>query len=189
MSIKKAPALLAAALATGLGVLAAASPVNAQSADDQSMNDRMRILQQRIDDLAKQLDTMKREQQEQAAKAAAAPAAPSVAPSGAVAATGKAAAEDTKFDKFMKGFFGTLDASMDYTTKGIDQLSAYHWNYANPLDPGSGLVRGGNKGTAVGRVGWIPALSSNGSNIGYRGSHNIPKPISTSSTRYPPHST
>lgn len=180
MSIKKAPALLAAALATGLGVLASAGPANAQSADDQSMNDRMRILQQRIDDLAKQLDAMKQEQQQQAARAAAAPAAPAGAgPAAPMTAQGggKAAAEpETKFDKFLKGFYGTLDSSLDFTTKGIDQKSAYHWGYANPLDPSSGLVRGSNKGYgAVGRVGYILAMSSNGSNIGYRGSHTIPK--------------
>ena len=183
MSIKKAPTLLAAALATGLGVLASASPVNAQSADDQSMNDRMRILQQRIDDLAKQLDTMKREQQEQAAKAAAAPAAPAAPVTGAGAtapstakAGAKPAAPEDKFDKFLKGFYGTLDSSLDYTTKGIDQKSAFHWSYANPLVPSSGLVQGSNKGYgAVGRVGYIFAMSSNGSNVGYRGSHKIPK--------------
>jgi predicted porin len=172
MIIKKAPALLAAALATGLGVLASAGPAYAQSADDPSMNDRMRILQERIDDLAKQLDAMKQEQQAQQARAAAAPPPPSAPPSGMTAKAGEST--EPRLDKFLKGFFGTLDASMDYTTKGIDQASAYEWSYANPLNPSSGLVRGANKGTAVGRVGYILALSSNGSNIGYRGSHTIP---------------
>ncbi len=107
-----------------------------------------------------------------------------MAPSGAAAATG-AAAEETKFDKFMKGFYGTLDVLDAFTTKGIDQPSAFHWNYANPLDPGSGLVRGGNKGTAVGASA-ISRDVDNGSNIGYRGSHKIPKTrILTSSTRCP----
>ncbi len=176
MSIKKAPALLLAVLASGLGMLTYAGPVNAQSAD-QSMQDRMRVLQQRIDDLARQLEEMKKEQQQQA-KAAAAPPAPPAAPSGAGAqakAGGKEAEPETKFDKFIKGFYGTLDASMDFTTKGIDQQSAFHWDYVNPLVPSSGLVRGSNKGPATGRVGWILALSSNGSNVGYRGSHKIPK--------------
>ena len=144
------------------------------------MQDRMRILQQRIDDLAQQLDAMKKEQQDQAARAAAAPAAPMAPATGAGPAVAKGGAKEaepeTKFDKFMKGFYGTLDSSLDFTTKGIDQQSAYHWSYANPLDPSSGLVRGSNKGYgAVGRVGYILAMSSNGSNVGYRGSHRIPK--------------
>src|SRR5579863_8149210 len=179
MVIKKAPGLLAAVLASGLILGTYTEPSAAQSAQDQAMQDRMRILQDRIDDLAKQLDAMKKEQQAQAAKAAAAPAAPAAPATGAGAAapTAKAGAKpvetEPKFAGFMKGFFGTFDMSLDDTTKGIDQTSAFHWSYANPLDPSSGLVQGGNKGVAVGRVGWIPAISSNGSNIGYRGTHKI----------------
>jgi hypothetical protein len=183
MVINKAPGLLAAMLASGLILGTYTEPSAAQSAQDQAMQDRMRILQDRIDDLAKQLDAMKKEQQAQAAKAAAAPAAPPAPATGAGAAapsaakTGaKPAAPEDKFDKFLKGFYGTLDSSLDFTSKGIDQQSAYHWSYTNPLNPGSGLVRGANKGFgAVGRTGYILAMSSNGSNIGYRGSHNIPK--------------
>ncbi|HXR20078.1 MAG TPA: porin [Steroidobacteraceae bacterium] len=180
MAIKKVPGLPVALLASGLMIYTYAGQSAAQSAQDQSMQDRMRILQQRIDDLAQQLDAMKKEQQAQAAKAAAAPAAPAAAPSGAGAEVAKAggkkeAAPESKFDNFMKGFFGTLDVSFDDTTKGIDQGSAFHWNYADPLNPASGLVQGGNKGPATGRVGYIPAISSNGSNIGYRGSHRIGK--------------
>jgi hypothetical protein len=62
---------------------------------------------------------------------------------------------------------------VDDTSKGIDQTSAYSWSYVNPLNPNSGFVEGGNKGRAVGRVTGLGALSSNGSNVGYRGSHSI----------------
>jgi hypothetical protein len=160
-------------LAVGLAIAGYSGTGVAQSAQDQSMQDRMRIMQDRIDELARQLEQMKKEQQEQQAKAAAAaPSAVATAKPGEK--EGKEASTEPKFDKFMSGFFGTLDVSFDDATKGIDQLSAFHWNYNDPMNPASGLVRGGNKGFgAVGRVGYIPAISSNGSNIGYRGSHKI----------------
>ena len=171
MAINKAPGLLVALLASGLVIFSYPDPSVAQTAQDQTMQDRMRILQERIDDLAKQLEAMKKEQQIQAAAVPAAPAAP------AAAATAKAGAKqaepETKFDKFAKGFFGTFDVSFDDTTKGMGGLKAYSWSYANPLDPSSGLVRGGQKGGPVGRVGFLGAIASNGSNIGYRGSHKI----------------
>ena len=33
---------------------------------------------------------------------------------------------ETKFDNFLKGFYGALDVSVDYTTKGIYNPVAYH---------------------------------------------------------------
>lgn len=148
-----------------------------EAADNAALKDQMRIMMQRIDDLTKQVENMKQQQQQQQA-AVLAPAAvpqpvqgPGAAPE--VPKVAKAASAETKFDQFMKGFYGTFDVSIDDTTKGIDQKSAYSWGLANPLDPNSGFVRGGNKGPAVGRVGYIWAMSSNGSNIGYRGSHKI----------------
>ena len=166
MTIFTAPRLLAAVLAFGLVILSCPIQGVAQTAPDPSVQNQMRVLQERIEALSKELDAIQKQQQQQAAAAAAAPA-------GKAAAAPKEAAAETKFDKFMKGFYGTLNVSLDETTKGIDQTSAFHWNYANPLDPGSGLVAGGNKGPAVGRIGYLLAMSSNGSNIGYRGSHKI----------------
>ncbi len=166
MNIFTAPRLLVAVLASGLLLLSYPDRGAAQSTPDSSVDAKMRILQERIDALSKELDAIQKQQQ------AAAAAAAKPAPAPGEKAGGKEVTVD-KFDKFLKGFFGTMDLSLDDTTKGIDQLSAYHWNYNNPLDPSSGLIRGGNKGPAVGRVGYIPAISSNGSNIGYRGSHRI----------------
>ena len=166
MTIFTAPRLLAAVLAFGLVILGCPIQGVAQTAPDPSVQNQMRILQERIEALSKELDAIQKQQQQQAAAVAAAPA-------GTAAAAPKEAGAETKFDKFMKGFYGNLNVSLDETTKGIDQTSAFHWSYTNPLDPGSGLVVGGNKGPAVGRVGYLLAMSSNGSNIGYRGSHKI----------------
>jgi hypothetical protein len=185
MAIIKAPGLLVALLASGLIVFSYSERSVAQSAQDQaaqnqSIQDRMRILQERIDDLAKQLEAVKRDQSNATAAAAAAATAPTststpaaVAKAGGKASGGKEPGAESSFDKFIKGFYGTMDVSLDDTTKGIKGLKAFEWSYANPLDPTSPLVRGPQKGGPVGRVGWLGALSSNGSNIGYRGSHKI----------------
>jgi predicted porin len=168
MSNFTAPRLLVAALAFGLVILSCPDQGVAQVAPDPSVENRMRILQERIEAMSKELEAIQKEQ----AREAAAAQKPAPAPSVKAGATPEVAAE-TKFDKFMKGFYGNLNISLDDTTKGIDQLSAFHWSYANPLVPSSGLVAGGNKGPAVGRIGYLLAMSSNGSNVGYRGSHKV----------------
>jgi predicted porin len=167
MSIFTAPRMLVAVLASGLLIFSCPDRSVAQSTDS-SVQNQMRILQERIEALSQELDSIQKEQ----AKAAAAAQKPAPAPTDKAVA--KEAPADTKFDKFMKGFYGTFDVSLDDTTKGINQASAFHWSYVNPLNPSSGLVQGANKGVgAVGRIGYLFAMSSNGSNIGYRGSHKI----------------
>jgi len=145
-------------------VLAASSGTSYAAGDDA----QIRALQQQIQDLARQVDALSKKQaaQEQHPPAAA-PAAP---PEKAAKAAPPA---DTKFDKFLKGFYGTLDVSLDYTTKGMGNLSAFHFSLANPLDPNSGIVRGTQKGPPVGRVGWLGSMASNKSNVGYRTTHAI----------------
>ena len=46
---------------------------------------------------------------------------------------------ETKFDNFLKGFYGSLGVSVDYTTKGINNPNAYNYYYANGA-PGSPYV-------------------------------------------------
>jgi len=81
---------------------------------------------------------------------------------------------DSRLEKLLKGFYGTLDVSIDDVTKGMDGMVAYHLttdaqgnpilDYAHPKSGGAG---------PVGRVGYMPALSSNKSNLGYRGEHKV----------------
>ena len=131
--------------------------------DTQALKEQMRIMRQQMDQLQKQLDDMAAKQQK------AAPAAPSTAQAMGPAKPAEAPAEP-KFEKFMKGFFGTLDVSLDDATKGIRGLTAYAY-------PGSGsppFVSSGPKGTQItGSVGWLGDLSTNKSVLGYRGSHKI----------------
>jgi predicted porin len=140
---------LAAWLAAGLLLFSYSGPTLAQEtpADQEA---RMRILQQRIDDLGKQLKQIQEEQTK----------------------TSKTVGTvDKAWNTFIKGFFGTLDVSIDYTTKGMEDMVAYHWGSAP--DGGPPYVNNGPKSPPFGRVSWMPMMASNGSNIGYRGTHKI----------------
>ena len=142
---------LAALLAAGLVLISYSGPTLAQATPgDQEA--RMRILQQRIDDLGKQLKQMQEEQ----------------------AKTSKTVSTvDKAWSTFIKGFFGTLDVSTDYTTKGESDLIAYHFGSApngGPPYPNKGPK---SPPGPFGRVSWMGMMSSNGSNVGYRGSHKI----------------
>jgi len=78
---------------------------------------------------------------------------------------------EARLEKILNGFYGTLDVSAEDTTKGMSGFVAYHLNaagtgldYTNPKNGGAG---------PVGAVGWMPAISSNKSVLGYRGDHAI----------------
>ncbi len=172
------PILVAlAACAAGSTIGTAVFADDAQ--DNAQLKEQMRIMMQQMQELQKQVQDLKRQQQQ------AVQTPPPAAPSGAPPAAGPKAAQaegpaapaavpsEPKFEKFLKGFYGTLDVSLDDTTKGIRGLNAYHWSYVDPANPNSGYVQGGQKGGPVGSVGWIGSLSTNKSVLGYRGSHKI----------------
>jgi predicted porin len=176
MLTTKAPRLWFAALA---GVLAIACyPTPSRAADDPALKEQIRILKQRIDELNQQVDELARKQEQQAAAAAAAPAAKPAGPPpepkfDAFMKEQKDKGGEPKLAAFLKGFYGTLDVSFDDVTKGIAGLQAYHWSLSDPTNPNSAPVQGGLKGGPVGRLGYLPALSTNKSQIGYRFSHKI----------------
>jgi len=142
-----------ALLATVVVLFSYSSPTFAQAAAaDQDA--RMRILQQRIDDLSKQLKQIQDEQTK----------------------TSKTVSTvDKAWNTFIKGFFGTLDVSIDATTKGMSNLVAYPYSSLG-VNGGPPYMQGPAKNGGAGpygNVGWLGMMSSNGSNIGYRGSHKI----------------
>jgi predicted porin len=155
----KSPAAWVAALAGVLAIAACPTPVRAET--DQAVQEQIRILKQKIDDLNKQVEDLAKKQQATAAAAAAAgPAKPAAPPA------------EPKFEGFMKGFFGTLDVSVDATTKGMDNLVAYPFAAA----PSGPFVAGTTpKSPPFGRTGWLGMMASNGSNVGYRGTYKIGK--------------
>src|SRR5215472_4105762 len=87
---------LAAWLVAVLVLFANATPAFAQTAADQDA--KMRVLQQRIDDMSKQLKDLQDAQAKEAKTVSTV---------------------DKAWNTFIKGFFGTLDVSIDYTTKGM----------------------------------------------------------------------
>jgi len=163
----RARGTFAAALAVSLVVFSYSNPSIAQTTTDPQVDSKLRDLQQRIDELQKELQAVRQQQQQQNQDVQKATQA-------ANKATEVADQQQTAFSNFMKGFFGTLDASVDYTTKGMGGLVANDWAYASGA-PGSPFIVTGVKSPPYGRVGWLGAMSSNGSNIGYRGTYHIPK--------------
>jgi predicted porin len=172
----KASKLLGAVLAavlllTGFPGRSFADP----AADAAALQEQIRVMKQRIDELNKQVDDLAKKQQQQQAAAQPAPAPGAGAPEPKFDAFMKDYKKDSepKLATFLKGFYGTLDVSFDDVTKGIAGMQAYHWSLSDPANPNSAPVQGGLKGGPVGRLGYLPALSTNKSQIGYRYSHKI----------------
>jgi predicted porin len=98
------------------------------------------------------------------------------------AASNVALADDAKgkssteafVEQLVKGFYGTFDVSVDYSSKGMGGLVAYGYSSNGTLTQTS-FPSTGQKGfaTPYGRVGFMPEISTNKSGIGWRGSHAI----------------
>jgi len=143
-------------------------------AQAQALKEQMRIMQQQMLEMQKKIDALSQQQAALAAKPAAPPVA-AVVPPPAKEAKKEAPAEPL-FDKFAKGFYGTLDVSVDDVTKGENGFVAYPYSAFNPANPGvyvRGPAKAGGAGP-VGNVGYVVGLSTNKSVLGYRGSHKIP---------------
>jgi predicted porin len=157
--------------AAGAGILGLASlpgkSLAATGTEADALKEQVRAMSSRIEELSKQIDTLSKQQKTSAA-------APAVPAQGAPAPMRKETSSEPQFDAFIKRFYGTLDVSFDDTSKGMQGLVAYPYALVDPANPNSGFVRaGGAKSGPVGRVGWMPAFSTNNSKIGYRGSHAI----------------
>ncbi len=152
--IKLRPGAMAVAMALGATTV---FPLAAQAADQQSevdaLKQQMRALQQKLEDLSKKQDSQGQKQEQIEKK---------------VVSSGGGGGD--RLDKILSGFYGVMDASIDDTTKGMGGMTASHWN-PGPT-PGS-YTQGGLKSGPVGRMGWMPQLSTNKSGFGYRGDHLI----------------
>ena len=166
------------ALAACAASVAFSSVVFADDAqDNKDLREQMRIMQQQMQEMQRQIQSLTRQQAAPPPPVVTQPAPPAPPVAGTVGPAAPAAAPaEPKFEKFLKGLFGTLDVSLDDTTKGMRDLVAYHYNYVDPNNPNSGYVKGSAKNGGagpVGSVGWIGSLSTNKSVLGYRGSHKI----------------
>jgi predicted porin len=162
-----APALAVLAMCAGSGALPQSARAD-DAQDNAALKEQMRQMMQRMEALQKQVDTLSNK-----------PAPPAVVqqPSdakGPPVAAVKFEEKEPLLHKILSGFYGTLDVSFDDTTKGINGLVAYPYALNDPTNPNSGYsVSGGPKGGPVGRVGYMPAFSTNKSVLGYRGSHQF----------------
>src|ERR1700733_2023885 len=166
--------MLIALTACAANFLAQGSALADDAQENKALKEQMRQMMQRMDALQKQVDALSK-QPAPPPVVVAPPVAPPPAPPPVTGPTlAKQAPPEPAFEKFAKGFYGTLDVSADYVTKGISELGAYHFSYVDPTNPALGYVQGSQKVGPVGRVGWQADLSTNKSVLGYRGSHAIP---------------
>src|SRR5258708_2755871 len=153
---------------------------SALAADDAQENkvlkEQMRQMMQRMDALQKQVEALSKQQAATPPPAVVTVPQPAPPPPVAAAPAVKFEEKEPLLHKILSGFYGTLDVSFDDTTKGMNGFVAYPYSLVDPTNPNSGYVRGPNpKGAAtpVGRVGYLPAFSTNKSSLGYRGSHKF----------------
>src|ERR1039457_7157869 len=174
MSIRDPVKSVLVALAAGMAVMSYSGGAYADDTQDNAaLKEQMRIMMQRIDELTKQVQDLSKKQPPPPPMVAVPPGTPAGTATAPAVAKAPASSEP-KLDAFLKGFYGTLDVSFDDTTKGINGLTAYSYSLANPANPNSGYVQGPAKGTQqIGRLGYMPALSTNKSQIGYRNTHKI----------------
>jgi predicted porin len=174
MSIRDPVKSVLVALAAGMAVMSYSGGAYADDTQDNAaLKEQMRIMMQRIDELTKQVQDLSKKQPPPPPMVAVPPGTPAGTATAPAVAKAPASSEP-KLDAFLKGFYGTLDVSFDDTTKGINGLTAYSYSLANPANPNSGYVNNGPKGTQqVGRLGYMPAMSTNKSQIGYRFTHPI----------------
>jgi predicted porin len=178
LSLRLARPMLIALAACAANFLGQGIALADDAQDNQALREQMKQMMQRMDALQKQVETLTK-QQAAAAAVVPTPAPPVLAPPPPIAPAPvgpvvvKQAPAEPAFEKFAKGFFGTLDVSIDYATKGMSELGAFHYSAYDPANPGS-YTQLGQKVGPVGRVGWQADLSTNKSVLGYRGSHNIP---------------
>jgi predicted porin len=170
LNMKLARPMLVVLAASAASALALSGVVFADDAqDNKALREQMRIMMQRMDELQKQVQGIK---QPPAATTTPAPAGP---PQGPTVAKEKEVSKEPLFEKFIKGFYGTLDVSVDDSTKGMNGMTAWPYTLSDPTNPASPAVYSGGpmKPGPVGRVGWQFDLSTNKSVLGYRGSHKI----------------
>ncbi len=150
------PTLIALA-ACAANFLVQGSALADDAQENKALREQMRQMMQRMDAMQKQVEALTRQQAAPPVVTAPPPPPPAqvIVPPPVVVAK-KAEETEPQLKKLLSGFYGRLDVSADYVSKGIDNLQT---------PPG--------KAPPVGRNGFQPALSTNKSAIGYRGSHKL----------------
>jgi predicted porin len=165
----RSPLVIAGAVA-----IAFAGAVRADDASD--LKAKFEALQKQMEEVKNQLEQVTKKQKEQEAAAAAKPAAPAE----------KKSPAEALIEKLTKGFYGSLEVSVDYVTKGMKDKAAgsgYGWTpsggFTGPTGIKSTVLNPATGATTihpVGNVGYVAGLSTNKSGFGYRGDHSLPFP-------------
>src|ERR1700736_4652485 len=138
VNLRLARPMLMALAACAANFLVQGSALADDAQENKALKEQMRQMMQRMDALQKQVDGISK----QPAPPAVVVAPPAAPPAVTGPATAKQAPPEPAFEKFAKGFYGTLDVSTDYVTKGMSELGAYHFSYADPgNDPKFGYVQ------------------------------------------------
>jgi len=151
------------------------SVLMSRAASAQRTQEEITILKAQLSAIMARLEELSTREQEKAKAPAdaAKPPADSPKPPADAAKQAPAAAEKAAPANPFKGLYGTMDVSFDDTTKGIAGLVATQYSLANPPDVTT--LTSSIHAPPVGRVGYMPALSTNKSSVGYRGDHTIGK--------------
>ena len=124
-SFKLAKPILAALTACAVNFALGGAVLADTAQDNAQLKEQMRIMMQQMQEMQKQIQQLKQQQQQPPQPAATPPVAPK-APAPSVGPEEKAkvakAPPEPAFEKFAKGFYGTLDVSADYATKGMSEL-------------------------------------------------------------------
>ena len=163
--LKLARPMLVALAACAAGVAFNGVVLADDAQDAQALKDQMRVMQQQMEELQKKVQTLSSKQQAgPPASAATVPAAPQE--------------KEVLLHQIIKGFYGTLDVSVDEVSKGITGPA---WGYtcsdpyinttcarnATPKTNAAGGIG------PVGQVGYQPELGTNKSVLGYHGAVQI----------------
>ncbi|MDE1990007.1 MAG: porin [Betaproteobacteria bacterium] len=163
--IKLRPAAVAVALGASISLPLTAHAQSGDPQDVDALKDQIRVLMKKVEDLS-QKQASQEKKQEQIEK---------------TVTTSSGGGGDARLDKFLKGFYGVLDLSVDAATKGMGGMTAspYSWSPTTGWSGPQGIKQGNcNQNTYAqaspcGRMGWMPAISTNRSGFGYRGDHLI----------------
>src|ERR1700678_405092 len=163
--LKLARPMLVALAACAAGVAFNGVVLADDAQDAQALKDQMRVMQQQMQELQKKVQTLSSKQQAgPPASAATVPAAPQE--------------KEVLLHQIIKGFYGTLDVSVDEVSKGITG-PAWGFTCSEPYVNTTCLRNATPKTNAaggigpVGQVGYQPELGTNKSVLGYHGAVQI----------------
>jgi len=169
--------MLIALAACAANIFVQGSALADDAQENKALKEQMRQMMQRMDALQKQVEALSKQQAATPPPAVVTVPQPAPPPPVAAAPVVKFEEKEPLLHKILSGFYGTLDVSFDDTTKGMNGFVAYPYSLVDPTNPNSGYVRGaspkGGGAGPVGRVGYMPAFSTNKSSLGYRGSHKF----------------